>query len=340
MAYNYQLKRYENGTLQLTYYNFPVLDAFDKLKADKSYDDISDRYYDDSFNDSPYGFLDCELDDLEEQKEITLEHLNQEILSQEDIDAKHEHSVRTALSRTKRLIYDYGRNNVWEWFFTFTFNDSAVSDKSDYVECSKKVRKWLNHIRERKCPNMKYLLIPELHKSGEWHFHSLISNVDSMEFEIARNNQEYQKDDNGKIKLNKKGQPILNKYFGQELRIDYPSGDFIYNIKDYSEKRFGWSDATRIKDTRKTVSYIVKYITKDLCEAAFGYRRFYPSNNLTLPVKEFGLFSKQSLEDIVTNIEYQYGVKLSTDYIKTITINSETYENKISYLEFERKEVI
>ena len=328
MAYNFCLKKYANGTLQLTYYDSPILQDCDKyielsedLEADilRGYEDDSDLY-------NPWGCAENVIEeDMKSDETIsTIECSN-------NVVKDRERSINVSLNRSVHKIYDYGRNNVWEWFFTFTLSDANI-DRYDYKECSQKVRQWLNNIKKRKCPEMKYLVVPEQHKSGAWHFHALVSNVDSLTFEVAINQQEYRKNNDGSIKYNKKGQPVPNKYFGQYLRTSYPDGDYIYNISEYKN---GWSTATKIKDTKKAVSYIVKYITKDLAECTFGLRRFYPSNNLLIPERITGLSEKKNLQEIILDIEYTFGVKLSKDYIKTVNIFCDSYKNTISYLEFE-----
>lgn len=57
---------------------------------------------------------------------------------------------------------------------------------------------------QEKCPKLKALIVPEQHKSGAWHFHALVSNVDELTFEKAVNNQKFRKDKNGEVMLNKK----------------------------------------------------------------------------------------------------------------------------------------
>ena len=108
-------------------------------------------------------------------------------------------------------------------------------------------------------------------------------------------------------------------------------GDFIYNIENY---KGGFSTATRIKDTKKAVSYIIKYITKELCEVTFHKRRYLPSNNLDLPVKSYGFSDPKDLMELITDIEYTYGMKLSIEHIKTYDVAVDNYSNTISVMEF------
>lgn len=117
--------------------------------------------------------------------------------------------------------------------FTLTFNPDKV-DSFDYSETTKKLSKWLNNMR-RTCPSMKYVVVPELHKSGRWHFHGLFSNVENMVFVDSE-------------KRDKKGR-------------------VIYNVGKY---RLGFSTATKIDDVAKSITYVTKYVTKELCEVTYG----------------------------------------------------------------------
>ena len=126
--------------------------------------------------------------------------------SQEDTDRCFYESRK----RSKNMILEYARANNWEWFITLTFNPDMV-DSYNYDLCYKRVSKYFNNLRSRKCPNLKYLLVPEQHPtSGRWHFHGLISNVD--EFSLG-----------------------ITKYKG-----------CIYHIDGF---KYGFTTATKVKDT-------------------------------------------------------------------------------------------
>lgn len=183
-------------------------------------------------------------------------------------------SLRISMSRTVRKIYDYGKSNSWDWFFTLTFNPEKV-DSFDYKETSKRLSQWLNNLR-KKCAGMKYLVVPEQHKSGRWHFHGLFSNVDSLEFVSSG---EY-----------------TDK--GQE----------IFNVGNY---KLGFSTAIRCDGSVKVVSYVSKYITKELCLITKGKKRYWVSKNLELP-QEIKYKTCDSLESILS--EYD----LEGAYLKSI----------------------
>lgn len=155
-------------------------------------------------------------------------------------------SIRVSRSRTITKLYDIARSNMWEWFFTLTFNPKKV-DSFDYSLTSKKLSLWLNNMR-KKCPDMVYIVVPEQHKSGRWHFHGLFSNVSDLDFV-----------DSGKRTEN---------------------GQIIYNVGNYN---IGWSTAIQCDNSPKVVSYLCKYITKELCQATKGKKRYWASRNVNLP---------------------------------------------------------
>lgn len=176
----------------------------------------------------------------EEEKEETKENEECE-RTQEQI----EHSLRVSMNRTKNSIYNVARSNIWEWFITLTFDRKKV-DSSDYNTVVKKLSKFMNNLNQRKCPNLKYLIVPELHADKtNYHFHGLLANCDGLDFKESR-----KKDFNGNV---------------------------IYNIKNWS---FGFTTATKVINTGRVSSYITKYMTKDVMEFIPHKRRFYINRNV------------------------------------------------------------
>lgn len=349
--YNMRLKEYKNGTLQLTFYSNPIMTKEDKFTTNGDYsgenfwDEPSRRFHDIDSDYSSNPFVPSSeiytVRDISDKEAALLgsilmtsdeEYL---VLTDEELQNKRDRSMRASVNRSKRMIYDYGRSNVWEWFVTFTFEPVESFDKYNYLECRDKVTEWFRNVRRRYCHDIKYLIVPEQHVSGAWHFHALVSNCDSLTFEKAVNNQRYLKI-NGDYVYDGNGQHVLNKYFGDYLRTRYPNGDYIYNIKEFKS---GFTTATRITDTFKTVSYLVKYITKELCECTFGRRRYLPSNNLELPEVTTGMYAPDALDLVLQDIEYNYNVKLSIDCIKTYIVDSDNYSNTITVFEFNPRQV-
>lgn len=159
--------------------------------------------------------------------------------------ARKEDILHRSCNRTKKTVYDIARCDSWEWFVTFTFNGEKVA-RYNYEACTKKLSYWLNNMR-KKYPDMKYIVVPEQHKDGAFHFHGLFKNVDGFEF---------------KGHYDEKGRKV-------------------YNWISYN---WGWTTATVIDDFRKASSYLCKYITKELCSVTEGKKRYWASRNVNRPV--------------------------------------------------------
>lgn len=119
--------------------------------------------------------------DKENQKQknenFTKAHINENRTQEAE-----EHCKNVSLSATKNRIYNIARSNTWQWFITLTFDRNKV-ESSDYDIITQRLHKFLSNLQQRKCPDMKYLIVPELHKDGEhYHFHGLISGVDNLRF--------------------------------------------------------------------------------------------------------------------------------------------------------------
>ena len=65
-------------------------------------------------------------------------------------------------SRTINQIYEIARANIWDYFLTLTF-DRRKFDSSDYDLLCDKVSNWLHNLKKRYAPDLKYLIVPELH---------------------------------------------------------------------------------------------------------------------------------------------------------------------------------
>lgn len=175
-----------------------------------------------------------------------------------DDDIHFEPSV-SSLTRTKILVQDIVLCNDFELFCTFTFDPKKV-DRYNYGHCQSKMSRWLHHQRQNSYEvgkEFKYLIIPEKHKDGAYHFHALISG-----------------------------------YTGTLHRSKCVSGSGrpVYNLTSF---RSGFTTAVEIDDKAGVSSYVTKYITKSFVRE-FNRRRFQCSRNLTRPTRTLNssIFSK------------------------------------------------
>ena len=185
------------------------------------------------------------------------------------------HSMKTSMSRTKNRIYQISRSNRWEWFVTLTF-DRTKTDASDHDAVVRKLKTFLNNTQKRKCPGMKYLIVPELHADKKhYHFHGLLSDVDGLQFVPS----------------------------GKSDESDNP----VYNIAGW---KLGFTTATKVKDNGKVSAYITKYIAKDNGEGYLkGKRRYYHSKNIKVAEPEYLIIDneefRETYNDRITHMKTQ-----------------------------------
>jgi len=212
-------------------------------------------------------------------------------------EADRSDSVRASRSRTINKVYDIARSNMWEWFFTLTFNPEKVNSYN-YAEVVKRLSLWLNNMR-KKCPDMKYIVVPEKHKSGRWHFHGLFADVGKLDF-------------------------IDSGYVSD-------SGKVIYNVGNY---KLGFSTAIKLDGSPKVVSYLCKYITKEVCEATKGKKRYWASRNVKLPeIMDFDV--TMDINDILKCCDVVNGhLKSLEGYVNVSYIDAPIYStNTCSFVE-------
>lgn len=209
------------------------------------------------------------------------------ILDMNELEKRMSESARCSLSRTVNKVYYLARSNIWEWFFTLTFDPLKV-DSFNYGEVTSKLSKWLNNLRSRYAPDLKYLFVPEQHKSGRWHFHGLVSNTGNIQFCDS----------------------------GRRSR-----GLVIYNVGQY---RLGFSTATEIQNVSKSTYYITKYFTKDLISVTKNKKRYWASKNLhQAPMTDcyYEIGEHYNIADQFNNVRYAKHYDLGFQQVDYIDID-------------------
>ncbi|MCM1104637.1 MAG: hypothetical protein NC409_11095 [Clostridium sp.] len=202
-------------------------------------------------------------------------------------------SLTNCANRAKKKIYELSRANNWEWFVTLTFNPQIV-DSTDYDRVKDVVSDFFHNMRKRFAPDLKYLVVPELHADGKkYHFHGLLSNIGNLVMQDS----------------------------GKTVESD---GAVIYNLKQW---HFGFTTATKVTDSKRVASYITKYITKELCRETDGRHRYLNSSNCNRPkVIEYEMSKEEyaeALDGLYDNIGYVKSLKipLAHNKIEYIEIN-------------------
>lgn len=175
-------------------------------------------------------------------------------------DRKRDYTFETAQA-SKRSIIDYGVSNDWTHMLTLTF-DKLKHDRYDYDGLTTKVLNWLNNYKKRYDQELKFILIPELHRKKDnepksaLHFHGL-------------------------LKLSQKSHRFMTQV---NTRRNNENNVYIYK-HDKLSKSFGFNELAKIYNHQEFITYYIsKYITK-----AFGQKitekRFYSSQGLSKPIK-------------------------------------------------------
>lgn len=242
------------------------------------YHDKPDDHLDKDGDPQPYPLWDTELGDYvyervkngyrdtwynpftEREEKAPVEWDEDEILR------KKKRSIASSMGRTINAVYQKSRANTWDWFITLTFDPDKV-DSFDYSKVVKSLKNWIDLIR-RSFPDIGYIIVPEKHESGRFHFHGLFRNCDGLHFVPS-----------GKTDT---------------------KGNLIYNVGAY---KLGWSTATRIGDQAKVTKYIAKYISKDLVQVAFNKKRYWASRNLLDPETTEVILDREKQEMLVSWLE-------------------------------------
>lgn len=184
-----------------------------------------------------------------------------------------EDSIRRSLSRAREGVKDIAYANDWELFITVTFDQVKV-DRYNFDDVVKKYSQMLKNLKQRHCPNLEYLMVPELHKDGAYHFHGLLRGIDGLKLVEARN-------------------------FKNNRLLKDKGGKQIYNMPQF---KLGLNTATYVVDSGKSASYLVKYITKDLCLDLKDRKKYWSTRGVKKIEPELALGSTSENNDFLLKL--------------------------------------
>ena len=167
-------------------------------------------------------------------------------------EVKAEKNRADSVKRAKDKIFEIAIANKWEYMITLTLDGDKI-DRYSKEEVLKVIGKWFDNQVQRK--ELKYLVVPELHKDGAIHFHGLVSGKLKMK-------------ESGTFKIPNVKKPVkVNTLTRRGLKKDSPNVKIIYNVNDFP---YGFSTAVKLDGQAERVAvYMTKYITKDL-QKIFG----------------------------------------------------------------------
>ena len=188
--------------------------------------------------------------------------------------------------RSKLTCQRIAKTNAdkWKSFITLTFEENITNIK----EANKKFNYFTNKVRRIK-KDFSYIAIPEFQKRGAIHYH-LLTNLEC----------------NSNLIPKRPKKRLYNPNTKRYKELEY------YDLKYWND---GFSSAELMTgDIKKIVGYISKYMTKDVDNRLFGYRRFFYSQNLIMPkdnyidinnVKEYEFYQKKVQDkEVIYQNEY------------------------------------
>lgn len=161
-------------------------------------------------------------------------------------------SARRARAKLRRLAL----SNDFEWFVTLTLSPDEV-DRYDAAAIMKRVNRWLDNMVRRR--GLRYVLVPERHHDGAFHFHGFFAGV---------------------------GLEAVPS--GHSDRQGHP----IFNLPQWT---FGFTAAIRLYGTySQAVGYVTKYVGKQDGERPMG-RWYYSGGDLREPDKLYATLDYEQL---------------------------------------------
>lgn len=198
--------------------------------------------------------------------------------------------LENSISRSKSRIYEIAICNEWSHFMTGTI-DPKKHDRYDLPGFRKKLNAFIKNQRVRvPAPDLKYLIIPEQHMDGAWHFHGLLTGI----------------------------KPEMLTEFGSHVPFIIRSK--YRNYHAYTE-RFGYCSVGEIQNKEAVAAYITKYITKEMAKTnvELGNNLYYCSQGLKRSEK----IKEGRLRTSPTSWDFE------NEYVKVKWIDKEDIDNYI-----------
>lgn len=211
---------------------------------------------------------------------VKLTNTNNKATTQAEKDENKARSIR----RTRKMIMDIVACNDFDMYATWTFDPKKHPRCNEREYATKKMTVWLAN-QQRKYGHFDYILVAELQKSGNYHFHALLGGFTGKYHQIR-----------------------TFKMKGKTLNA--------YKIDSW-EKNNGFADMSDVYDKNAIGSYVAKYITKDLNEIDENKRRYWSSKNLKKPIVRYNETSENTG---IRHLDFTNSNTFENEFCQIITI--------------------
>lgn len=170
-----------------------------------------------------------------------------------------------AVRRARARVREIALATPFKYFVTLTLAPDKVN-RYDAGAITKQLRTWLDNRVRRK--GLAYVLVPERHRDGAIHFHGFF-------------NDALPAVDSGTVIPPEGGKPRKPRSEAERQRWLGTGGHLVYNLPDWD---YGFTTAIGLYgEYPKAVSYVCKYIGKDLTAGKIGGRWYLSGGALGAP---------------------------------------------------------
>ena len=152
--------------------------------------------------------------------------------------------------RARSMVLQYLLCNQWDYFITITVSPERF-DRWNLDAIYKYMSQWFRDYRKKYRSNIQWVLVPEHHKDGAWHFHGMISGI----------------------------RPEHVSSFIPGL---HPRDLVIKGYKNFGKLAdvVGYVSLSELKNPVGAAFYVTKYITKEHARSDFYQHLYYCSRGL------------------------------------------------------------
>lgn len=182
-------------------------------------------------------------------------------------------SMRRARAQLRRLALANG----FDYFVTLTLDGEKI-DRYDGAAITRALNQWCNNMVKRH--GLRYILVPELHKDGAFHFHGFFAG-DGLEAV-----------DSGTLDMDGWKHPRKPRSQAERQRWLDAGARVVYNLPQW---RLGFTSAIKLYGSyAAAVGYCCKYIGKQEGQRPLG-RWYYSGGALAKPEKTYVCMDYQDL---------------------------------------------